>query len=1162
MEDAGYVFPERMCNITGGAVKCDTVLMYEITSDIYGAWSKRWCDVIESPRSIGRVNLLLYFIKAVYPNQSSSYDWYIETVYGKFGTIYSYRIWVPVPIKSKGAYINNLNRLQKFSYIPEDMYGKEVSASKRRIATPELAYQNLQNQNILCKVVRDYIGVSGFDSINSSLSYCLHPKYEHDDARPVKRRKATGSTYVYRAPARSDLSDGLSDDDSSDGDEFVRSVLNYGAVFDPFSRFERMRDDYVANGVECNIADYVVRGSGNTYSFVMPDSIRLGKNIRIRQVLTTDNILMSPNTILKFHLPDRERVDDMISCNQDMRSLLENSQGKRVGANETVYVIQDVDVIKGLFDKCYEKIHNVKCAFGDMIDNARSEPEVDYIMDMMSKQFKTLYSAKTKGVPPVFHAVIEEFFDVKNGYPNMINMLKTPKNRLNLSQKTALDTFFYNPNDPVYRRKTHFGITISKVMDALLSYQLMPPQIKAVFFLYTMSFTTCANNVEANICVVLIGPKNVGKSEAGRVWLSLMPTSMQQPVDNCTSKVNTYYSEHHDNKYKFVDDDSKRGYGREESEIQSQTADSNGILVSFRLEKVDGRHVPVYEYVPQRACKCINMNDDIRSAPRVSRDVTIHVPQYRTKKGETNPSTATLNDRSSQIEVRKMGSKQAIKISSCAPSLFWGFEAMNGFHVDTQMLKVFKMLLDRYTSIELDPRTMNGIKTGSVSCMVRDLTARWWQNTANIENALDTKEEVKFYRRESYLKMEHIILAANLYIETSTSSDVKHAVIKSMRSAVTTSGSLRREDNVKLNMSYAGGGDYYGTDYTLDEFKNKLVSDTSTMGDKVILKYFEGICAGVIDDVPNIKISADNLRRVQFSMRYLNHTLIKSDYVIMGVLERRVRSGRKLDVTGKVGVGKGFVLPQKISNVFIQCDKTKSNHFSGMEEIDACDIRWFTIVASRFKSPSVTGDHTALVYEENVRRRTIRRYITPESKHCGDVKHDEKNMPYVDAMCADETILNTYIINERLMLEFLSNNTRRVDMKRLYRMCLSVAGGYESKKLVVGFNQSFTKCDVMTHVDMPSDWSVSIGNPDYWAKPGSNDVDEAESSCESDDEDNGGISDNLFLNTVCEDSTEPPCGASSDIFDTSVRTFTWSSGSNLEDRIRRRWQHPPSSSGL
>lgn len=1140
-------------------ISCSEILVYEIRVAYYGGWSNTWNDVVENQNVINRVNLMLYFLQTVYENsgnQGNLYRWYLETVCGKYDIPYSYRIWILIPrgnIVNTGynalhRYSMNLSGLQTTGEVRERTYGRVIKTNKQTLEIPRIAYQNLKDTTKLCEAIKDYLNhKANLVRINTR-----HDPYSNNnnerDKRQSKRRKYNRG-YAGMSDSDDDEDSGCSSSAINDTEIEVpfeeKTELSFFDVFSPKRLFERMEDEYKKWGVDSRLSNYI-EINGRTKTFIISKTSKeLDIQFKMRRFNENNTMIIDANQLCEYYLPTID-VND-ICDDEDLIEMLGGADNGLVeapgsgGNKEKIYHIKDLSMLGNVFENCYPVIARLKYNIEETLLRCQHNSDQRiYYLKMVAMHSKVLFNGEMKGVPYVFHEVLKEFNNRKNGYPNLLKMTKLRSDRLkrNKPNECAVKMFFGKLK---HKKYTPFAITTSKIMTAIKDFQLTSPQIKLVYFLYMGSFVTASNSIESNTSVVAIGPKETGKSVAGQIWLQLMPLCMQLPVDYETSKIDTI-DLRRDNKYVFRDDNTAKS---EENEIRSQTADSNGVIVTNRVIVTNGKMETQYIAIPQRCCKCTNMNRDDRSEPRTSRDVTINVPRCRYTKDGVDISTSALNSQHDQIEQIKRGRSLAIRLSSCTHAFFWMYCDIGCFSVDTQMVKIFKLIMNKLTKIVVGPREMKGIRKAALSNMVRDLTAQWWQDIDNIDNATNTYEEIKFYRENAYVKMEHVIHAAHNYLQSSSDMGIRTSVIKLLREKIS-DGNFRISDELT-----GSANQYYVLPCTMKELKNALFNRCEDLGQSVVERYFERICSGTTESLMNIKYTAAKPFRVMVNIGFMAKNFIREDYAIMRCIQKHMDStANDSTMTADLDNNRCFILDQNNTNVLAD-GRDKENSIFKNVEIDSHDIRWFRLIVESMNNPNSSNINSTFMCIKPVSEVYVREYFEPgyDTDLPTYLDVDEQKIPYVKKRYADDPCaIDVCCINIKMLRDCLANDMTRSELSGFYRSCLTIAGGYDKKSINLGFDPTYKNIEMHTHSDYDDDWCCVIQNPDY-CESYVDDTSGGDFDFSCGDEGSEYISDedimgNMDMNTLDGDSS------GSEIFDVTIRNFTWSAKTCIEKRLR------------
>lgn len=666
------------------------------------------------------------------------------------------------------------------------------------------------------------------------------------------------------------------------------------------------------------------------------------------------------------------------------------------------------------------------------------------------EDIEVLFSVPAAGVPRVFPDTLAEM-------RQRLAALRAPDPPA--AERFASRMFFRAPNPEL----TNLGNVLASVCSGLwVSCKLKPTQRKLFFGLFSRaSGRVMANRPAGGGLYIATGPAETGKSVAMQLFLACMPHSLQCVSDGRSERAFTAKNGGPtDPDLKVEVWDELTSLLGESAAIKSQqTQLSNGCIRTERLVKDQdtGSYALESTATARRTLTVAGTNSlNSVSLPIQSRAVIVSVPALAPRVGEHTMATYAAMSQHSVAADLKAGFVFFCQTVASLQSRYWALEAAGGIpRVRDQLLLVYKLISNSIPGTpEVSARKMGEIRNMAESLMVTDLTTHWYRGGLGAEHGFSPEEELKYYRSHSVLKMEYIVSAVHTILAT-TSITMELAVVQDTLRQL-----IHLDPHHKPELSPCGNY------YVLATSRQKLADDVAranpTLG--------PGLSKNILSKIMQSHTQGQaNVRFEPHSSQAREVVLLHRRYIAQtnGAIEKSllVYLAENLDTA----------LPSWCEEYYVFKAAVRQTLTRPFEE-DA--------VPSSLQD--IARPHHALalcLLQDRVTVDGEPAFFLPQNHvAAGRCELDRPGacpmLKTPDTGKVRRTVLQPVVVHRSVFEAQHGPQALTSSLARLFHTCLSVAGGYDNKTIVLGINEDGPNVtESINHRAKPV--SVTVSNPMY-----------------------------------------------------------------------------------
>lgn len=696
-----------------------------------------------------------------------------------------------------------------------------------------------------------------------------------------------------------------------------------------------------------------------------------------------------------------------------------------------------------ILHSCYYVLHNVKTHFVSRFDTCiHTGGDITPILRDLVSEWKVLFSKNVAGVPNVYTMLKEDFR--KN-----VHML-----RIMVPGLPAHDAYAANPIIRATREMfwntgssnmSSCGNVLASIMIGLsrLSW-LVPPQRNAGLFLFCSAFEHIEDRVGESMEVVLCGPRGGGKSKIINEWADGMPPGIIVKNDGESSKVFTFFDPDKDMRFEVKDemDDSLL------KDVARRTQRSDGVSEHTRLVIKDGDYKLEKTKKVGRVYTAGNTNYPEKfRGPEADRITWINVPVCANI--PKSKSASTMAATGDKVKLYRTAFSQYRRALVCLQCNYWSFHAMGAFEYDESMTLAYKCIMNTYSELaDLSPRQMATLKRLSLSIMVMDLCCQWYRTGVGLQHNFDLISEVMFYRANSVVRMEHVVAAAGILFNSTSNTKPMHGIENSLF------GYIETDDKGNPIVPHEFQS-YYRLKIRKSELLVSIQNENSDLGEGLVTKLLSKISKECTRGVSNIKFDVNDHNR--------DVVLIGREYACklrslatVAIIETLIAYTKKYPDEYMESTCEEFVVFPSSVRCGIISERSKENN------------QMFPLL-SKYTSGQITLAYSLLREREDVINRKKVKIVQEVSR--GRI---HKFTEGGDTIEREE--YNYLQVHKSLLKHNQFTGSIDEAYLDLFRTALSIAGGYNNKEVVTGFNVG---CDDILTVKKEDGPCVVIDNPLY-----------------------------------------------------------------------------------
>lgn len=777
--------------------------------------------------------------------------------------------------------------------------------------------------------------------------------------------------------------------------------------------------------------------NGRTHALHFPEEVvKRGfvRELRPGFVQKADDLLM-------YHLPQFAPTKRQTCLAQEAVAHATGCNDVEVETDPTAYAqmtitesADDVNALQALLGDIYPITERVKRRNGCRVKASGLRAVAQELVNELS----TLYSVPVQGVPSVYCNLKQE---------------KT-RRRAALASSESASPALLLARRMFWRKEaselTPWGNLFASVISGICTAaRMLPPQRKLWLLLFLRSHKCIANHIGSNAYIICCGPPETGKSEACRFWLACMPNSLQRMNDGQSAKAHTAMDPDTDMRVCFQDELQEHVSAEALGDNAKQTLISNGLLVTKRLRKQeDGSFALEETKKAGRALTvtCTNNLCDVKDAVK-SRATIVAVPAMKTT--QTSNSAATLASiGSTKANALRDGFALFCQALTSLQVDYWSLEAAGLFTIDDRMLLLYKVISDKLAPKRaLSARKMVEIRHMAASIMVLDLCSQWHRQGVGAAVGHSASEQAIFFAENSVIKMEHVIASVGVSTASTCVNHELNSVQQSLRKLI------------RLDPFGCAVMSSDQTAYVLATTRKRLpddVSDSNTaLGFGLTKTLLRTIQQGSTSGRPNLRYDVEERQELVLLNRdYVATFFTTTDNLLIDALAQRA------DVAADSWVGDFTVFRSSVRHEFTDTSDT------GLR----ANINFSMTQPEHRLALAIMGDRKtsdgkkmwALHDTYAVARKTV--HTTPQAVSWHDGTHRLRK--------TEQCVL---VIHKSL---FERNDTvATTPLDETFQACLSIAGGYEDKNVVVGIGPNHTGAATTTQASTPVE--VRVRNPMY-----------------------------------------------------------------------------------
>jgi hypothetical protein len=806
-------------------------------------------------------------------------------------------------------------------------------------------------------------------------------------------------------------------------------------------RLTRCQSHYAAGGVEPwqRMHSLYLKSpdNGRTMSLQFPEEVV--KRGLVREL--KPGFVRHADDLLSYHLPHFSPTKSQTSQAQQAVAHATGCDDVEVETDPTAYAklalsekLDDVNALQALLGDIYPIIERVK---------RRNEVRVATsglraVAKELVHELNTLYSVPVDGVPSVYCTLKQE----------------KVRRKLALSQTTAAGPSIALARRMFWRKEadalTGWGNLFASIISGICTAaRMLPPQRKLWLLLFLRSHKCIANHVGSNAYIICCGPPETGKSEACRFWLACMPNSLQRMNDGQSAKAHTAMDPDTDMRVCFQDELQEHISTDALGDNAKQTLISNGLLVTKRLRKQeDGSFTLEETKKAGRALTvtCTNNLSDVKDAVK-SRATIVAVPALKTT--ETSNSASML----ASIGVTKANALRDGFALFCQAltSLqvdFWALEAAGLLSVDDRMLLLYKVVSDKLAPKRaLSARKMVEIRHMAASIMVLDLCSKWHRLGVGAAAGHSESEQAIFFAENAVIRMEHVIAAVGV----STASTCVDHELKSVQQTL--------KEMIRLDqMGYAVLSSDQ-TAFVLATTRKRLSDDVSNsntaLGPGLTKTLLRSIQQGSTNGRPNLRFDVEDRQELVLLNRHYVATFFSAqdDELVSALAKKR-------DMAVDAWVGDYLVFRSSVRHEFTDTSDA-GVRVSASLSLSQPELRLTLAIMEDRKTPD-NKPMWKLHDTYAVARPTA--HTTAQAVEWADGTHRLRK--------TEQCVLTVH-----KSLFDRPQHMATTPLDKTFGACLSIAGGYQGKRVVVGIGANHK--GAATVCPQEGEINLRVRNPMY-----------------------------------------------------------------------------------
>ena len=806
-------------------------------------------------------------------------------------------------------------------------------------------------------------------------------------------------------------------------------------------RLTRCQPHYATGGVgECQRvhSNYIkTPDNGRTFSLHFPKHVvekGLVRELRPGFVRCADDLLF-------FHLPHLSPTESQTSQAQQAVAHATGCSDVVVETDPTAYAklaltepADDVSALEALLGDIYPIIERVK---------RRNEARVAAsglraVAEELVHELNTLYSVAVDGVPSVYCTLRQEKIRRKAA----LAASDAAGPAVVLARR-----MFWRQEAPAL---TSWGNLFASVISGICTAaRMLPPQRKLWLLLFLRSHKCIANHVGSNAYIICCGPPETGKSEACRFWLACMPNALQRMNDGQSAKAHTAMDPDTDMRVCFQDELQEHVSADALGDNAKQTLISNGLLVTKRLRKQeDGSFALEETKKAGRALTvtCTNNLCDVKDAVK-SRATIVAVPAMKTTQ-TSNSASMLASIGMTKANALRDGFALFCQALTSLQVDFWALEAAGLLSVDDRMVLLYKVVSDKLAPKRaLSARKMVEIRHMAASIMVLDLSSRWHRLGVGAAAGHAESEQAIFFAENAVIKMEHVLAAVGVSTASTCIDHELHAVQQTLRELV-------RMDAMGYAVMSADQ-----TAYVLATTRKRLYDDVANsntaLGPGLTKTLVKTIMQGSTNGRANLRFDVEDRQElVLLNRHYVASFFTSHDNNFVNALMQR----RELSVDA--WVGDRIVFRSAIRHEVTDTSDTgfRSTASLGMSQPE---MR-LTLAIMNDRRTADNKPMWDLCDTFAVARKTA--HVTPQAVAWPDGSHRLRK--------TEQCVL---VVHKSLFERPEQAATAPLD--ETFAACLSIAGGYDDKRVVVGIGANHKGAATVAPSKKPI--HMQIRNPMY-----------------------------------------------------------------------------------
>ena len=819
-------------------------------------------------------------------------------------------------------------------------------------------------------------------------------------------------------------------------------------ILDGRAQLERCQRAYLA----CCVADEQRFGDGymasadhgRTWRFGVPPAVSAAGLVRVLR--PTD--LTAGDDLLGYHLPHLAPAAHQLEA---ALASVKHATGVDdvVGSADpccysNIHIEAEHDAgpaIEGLLKTIYPVMERVKRATRRRLDNAANADTYNSVVASSVRELETLYSLEVSGVPTVYSQLRKE------SRAGILAMRATdaPDRTLYL----ARSIFWRKQSDSL----TPFGNLMSSLIAGVCSAsRLLPSQRKLWLLLFCRAHKVVHNCVGANAYIIIAGPSEVGKSKVCLDVMECMPKAIAHTNDGRSAKAYTAVDLDADMRVMYEDELQKLAGTNDENTKAQQTLISNGIIKTQRLVRTnDGEFVLRETLKAGRVLTftCTNTLGVVADAVK-SRALIVAVAATKMP----GPSAATL----AAVGAPKDNSRAAFVRfcqTLCATQVeFWSLEAGGLITIDDSMILLYAVVAAASPGVrEVSARAMGGIRDLAIAMMVMDLESRWHRLGVGASYGWSNAAQATWFAKNAVVKMEHVVASVAVLTKTTSVRHEMNAIETSLRALV-------RQDPFNVPVVSPDGA-YYVLATNRRRFDDEVANANLALGPGLAKSLLRAVVQGITDGRPNIKFDIVEREEVVYLNRaFAATTETAADLAIFDAL-KSIQAGPSAPMVS--WCGKYFVYPQSVRCAF--ADSSDSGARSKYASLRGVPQGVYKLALSILADKTIAGGK---VWTE-AQTCPVRVPVDPATANplaCVlDGAHYLKRnvpVPLLVHRRAFEAGANARVVHDA--------------QQAVFATCLAIAGGYESKKAVLGIGHSERGVATVAAAETAH---VAVANPLY-----------------------------------------------------------------------------------